>query len=607
MDEVYATARATVDEASMGSLTREIPIERYHWPLGLGLLCLVVEWSIGTRRRMAKTGKNTPLLFLALTLGVLFLTPETTFASPRQAERSYQAGNYAKAIALWSEAAEAKPEDARLHYNLGNAYYRDGQFASAIAAYQKALPLADVTLQERIFYNLGNAQYQLGVEERTNAPARTTELWDESLRNYGNSLAINPDAPDANRNRDWVEREFTTHGSRITVAPAPIAGGTVSGGGLFLPGTILTLEAEARPGWRFVAWHGADVDDPENAKTEMVVQQSAQVLAVFVETRELEVKSEDPAKGTAGKSGRFDLDQDVPIEAEAVDYFVFKQWVSDTLEVADPHADQTTVKLTKNGMVTATFTDAYYLEVVSDPPIAGNVGQTGFFKRHSETPIQAEARDGFEWLGWSGEYIADIADHNAPETTIALNGDRKAIAQFDRIWNLVVLPDRDEAGSTTGGGNFPIGSLRPIEATPSEGYTFLRWEGPGVGDAEAMSTTVQVLSETQDVIAIFEQEDGDDESDSSSDSEEGHDDSESESGDDESSPPEEEPTEPETNEADPAEDETAQEEPVSRETPESLTEEEAQQLLQMLRQDERQLPLRPRSPGDEKPTTGRDW
>src|SRR5690606_29811147 len=174
LDEVYTTVRSTVDEASMGELTREIPIERYHWPLGLGLLCIILEWSIGTRKRSrtdsvsrasrpGKTGETpetqsapgvTPLFFLALTLAGLTLAPDSAFASPRQAERMYEEGKYAEAIALWSEAVEAEPEDARLHYNLGNAYYREGQFASAIAAYEKALPLADVTLQERLFYNL---------------------------------------------------------------------------------------------------------------------------------------------------------------------------------------------------------------------------------------------------------------------------------------------------------------------------------------------------------------------------------------------------------------------------------------------------------------------
>lgn len=655
MDDIYSTARATVDEANLGSLTREIPIERYQWPLGLGLLCLALEWAIGTRRSPGnrKGGLPRPMGSggtSALLLATILLFSDTASASPRQAERAYEDGDYARAIALWSEAAEAEPEDARLHYNLGNAHYRAGEFAAAIDAYRRALPLADVSLQERIFFNLGNAQFKLGEANLVKEPARTTELWEAAMESYANSLAIDPEAKDATRNRAWVERQFATHGARITVAATPPEGGTASGGGLFLPGTVLSLQAEANPDWRFVSWQGAEVKEPESPQTELVVQQSATIQAVFAETRTLEVKTEDQERGTAEKSGRYDLDADVPIEAKAADHFAFKEWVSETLEVADPKSAKTTVKLTQDGTVTATFADAYYLEVVSDPPIAGAVGSSGFFAKHSEVPIQAKPRDGFSWLGWSGKHVPDIGDFNAQQTHIIMNGDRKAIAQFERIWNLVVLPNQDEAGTTTGGGNFPIGTIQPIEAKPKEGYAFERWEGPGVRDPEAASTTVEVLDETHDVIAVFKQENGDDEnsddsdsSDSQSDdqptqsedepkqdeSEKNPDQPEGKEGDDESSSESEsaeeqseEESETEEDAGNPQSEESGEPEKNAGEEPQEqsldrtgqagepgrLTEEEAKQMLQILRQDERQLPLRLRSGRNEQQQrTGRDW
>lgn len=623
LGEIYNEARALIGEENIGSLTREIPIERYYWPLVLGMLFLIAEWSLSNRRRKPAATSLGPLLVTCLLLQFLPLGPENSLqGSPRQAERHYNAGEYRQAIELWQAALEAKPDDARLHYNLGNAYYRNRQFPAAVAAYQLALPLAEVELQERIFFNLGNAQYQLGVEKMVEAPDQTTELWDRSLESYDNSLTINPQAADAHQNRSWVETQFTYHGARIQVLAGPAEGGSTSSGGLFLPGIVLELKAEPNENWRFVQWQGAEVEDPESPQTEMTVQQSAQVVAVFHPTRYLEVLSEDNAMGSAKTSGRYDLDAEVPIQAESKDYFVFHSWESDTLEFADAAAAETTLKLSEDGRVVAQFVDAYHLEVISQPAIAGNVGNTGFYARNTEPAIQAEARDGFEWIGWIGD---NIEDTTAAQTNVKLIRDSKAVAHFQRIWNLVVLPDSDEHGTATGGGNFPIGHIQPIEAIANEGYTFQRWDGPGVADPEALQTSVEMLSEEQTIIAIFEQDESEDENeqdqDSDSDGEgEGDGESDPDSGDspedpdahdeqDESPPEPEEPQDPESDQPQAEEEQPPQQEETdpARETPDSLTEEEARQLLQMLRQDERQLPLRIDQDRDEPPTTGRDW
>jgi Ca-activated chloride channel family protein len=612
LDEIYNEARSLIGEDNIGSLTREIPIERFYWPLALGLLFIILEWSLSNRRRRPATSNLTKILIACLLLQFLPVGPDASLqGSPRQAERHYSAGEYQQAIELWQVALKTKPEDARLHYNLGNALYRDRQFAAAVQAYQSALPLADVDLQERIFFNLGNAQYQLGVEKMVEAPNETTELWDRSLESYDNSLAINPQASDAHQNRNWVETQFTYHGARIQVLPGPAEGGSTSSGGLFLPGMVLELEAEPNENWRFVQWQGAEVEDPESQQTAMVVQQSGQVVAVFHPTRYLEVLSEDESAGTAKTSGRYDLDQEVPIQAESKDYFVFHLWESDTLEFADASAAETTVKLTGDGRVMARFVDAYHLEVISQPAIAGNVGTTGFYERNTEPGIHAEARDGFEWIGWIGD---NIDDTTAPQTTVNLIRDSKTVAHFQRIWNLVVLPDSDQHGTTTGGGNFPLGNIQPIEAVANEGYTFLGWDGPGVADPEAPQTTVEVLSDEQTIIAIFEEDESEDENEQDSDSEgdgEGNGESDPDANDeqDESPADPEDQQDPQTDQPQPEEEQPAQEEEAApaRETPESLTEEEARQLLQMLRQDERQLPLRIDQDRDEPPTTGRDW
>lgn len=642
LEEIYAVARETVDQAKKGFLTREIPIERYQWPLGIALVFLVFDWMLGTRKRVKRKSeipsvsekrsmkKAVGVLTIVFLLAVF--VPETTFGSVRQGIRAYNSGNYERAIDLWRQSIEKKGDDADLRYNLGNAYYRTEDFDSAIDAYRQALPLADLVLQEKIFFNLANAQYRLGEQIRESDPAKATGLWEEAQKNYLNTLALNPDAADALQNRAKLAEHFENYAAAITIVAEPEEGGTTSAGGRFLFGTILKLQATPSEGWAFLRWEGAEVEEPEAMATEFVVQQNADLRAVFVETRQLEVRTENEMHGTAGESGRYALGSDVPIEALANDHFAFKEWKSDELEIADRSAAQTSIKLTQDGSVTATFVEAFFLEVVSDPAIAGNVGRTGYYEKWTSAPIQAAPREGFSWLGWSGEDVGDIDDFNAPETEIVMNGDRKAVAQFLREWNLVVLPDRDEAGTTSGGGNFPIGNEQVIEAIANEGFTFERWEGAGVKDPESPQTTVTVLSEEHDVIALFSQDGDDDSENDGSDDQnsenQNSDGSENEDRSDESDPADrddEESGEDEETSNEPEETETSEEEndesrtesdgeetfdePIERESPERLTEEEAMQMLQMLRQDERQLPLRfhPDRARSEDRAPTRDW
>jgi hypothetical protein len=56
-----------------------------------------------------------------------------------RANQAYQEADYGRAIALYRELLERGHDDGHLHYNLGNAYLRDGELGRAIAAYRRSL------------------------------------------------------------------------------------------------------------------------------------------------------------------------------------------------------------------------------------------------------------------------------------------------------------------------------------------------------------------------------------------------------------------------------------------------------------------------------------
>lgn len=82
----------------------------------------------------------------AKTLTVLLLLTLSSIAGRasnlvEKGDSAYTAGDYPAAISMYNQAIEKEGTSSPLYYNLGNAYYRDGQLANSIIAYERALKL----------------------------------------------------------------------------------------------------------------------------------------------------------------------------------------------------------------------------------------------------------------------------------------------------------------------------------------------------------------------------------------------------------------------------------------------------------------------------------
>jgi tetratricopeptide (TPR) repeat protein len=73
-------------------------------------------------------------------------------ALKQQADQAYLDGNYGEATELYEQVLAQNYVSAELHYNLGNAYYKQNRTASAILNYERALKLAPK--DEDIQFNL---------------------------------------------------------------------------------------------------------------------------------------------------------------------------------------------------------------------------------------------------------------------------------------------------------------------------------------------------------------------------------------------------------------------------------------------------------------------
>ncbi|MFC1504632.1 tetratricopeptide repeat protein, partial [Spirochaetota bacterium] len=97
-----------------------------------------------------------------------------------KANAFFNRNEYDKAQEIYREAETDDPENAKIHYNIGNTYYKKKLYEKAIEEYNKALSTDDPDFQAKIYYNLGNAFYK-------------TSQYDKAVLSYKKSLTIHPD------------------------------------------------------------------------------------------------------------------------------------------------------------------------------------------------------------------------------------------------------------------------------------------------------------------------------------------------------------------------------------------------------------------------------
>lgn len=588
LERIYDEALAALPREEREARVNRIPIERYYWPAGAAFVLLAIEFLVGTRKRRLPAAATLVATFVALSA---FFPPgalasqdaappepardsvdtrhaswsETSLSPGKEepakpsagrwrAHRMRQQGRFEEAAEAYRQLRAAQTEeDPTLAYNHGEALYQAGRFPEAAQAFLDALSNPDPMRQRDALYNAALARYAEAMQTRASNPAAAHRLWRDALQSLRHALALDPADEEAWARLQDLLSEYRLHSGYLHLIPSPPAGGTAESSGRYLNGYPIPVKATPHPGWRFAGWEGGGVDTPEESESSLVLEGDTVVYARFIRTFELKVEVTPAHGGQAGPSGTHD---------------------------------------------------------------------EGALAR-----IRAQPIEGYRFDYWEG---SGLTDSFVPQTAVRMDRDRSVRAVFAREVNLVARSEPFGAGTVTGTGDFPPGAVVPVTASPAEGYLFSGWEGEGVRDPTAAETLVDVLGPEQDVVARFvrdpssEKEDSD--SSESNDSSPAEDSEPSGGQDQEQQPSESDPKDgdespPESSEGgeessareepEPAESEPAHEsgEPADqKEVPaETMSAEEAEQLLDSLRRHERRLPMTlPPDPSQARPT-GRDW
>ncbi len=185
LDVIYT--REILGKMERSTLTggrKQVWEDRYQWALLLAVMVLVIEMLLKSTR--PKTG--------AVVLMVLMCWPGFARADAlREGVAAYERGAYEEALKLFIDAQLDDPDNPKILYNMGNAYYRLEDYENAVHNFRLAQEKGGPELKHKARYNLGNAEFR-------------RQAFQKAIDHYQAALELAPDDLDARQNIEFVKK-----------------------------------------------------------------------------------------------------------------------------------------------------------------------------------------------------------------------------------------------------------------------------------------------------------------------------------------------------------------------------------------------------------------
>ncbi len=122
--------------------------------------------------------------------------------------------------------------------------------------------------------------------------------------------------------------------------------------------------------------------------------------------------------------------------------------------------------------------EEYSLEVVASPSAGGSVSGSGTVVEGAQTAIVAVPSSNYSFTGWTTEGDCSVQNSSLTRTSVTVNGDCTATANFSEDIsevNLVLSASPSNRGTVEGAGEYAVNSRQYIEVSPVEGFALEQW------------------------------------------------------------------------------------------------------------------------------------
>ena len=184
--------------------------------------------------------------------------------------------------------------------------------------------------------------------------------------------------------------------------------------------------------------------------------------------------------GNVSGGGTYQQGQSCTVHATANSGFTFTNWTENG-SVVSTQANYT-FTVNSNRTLVANFqapTQNYTITLSANPSNGGNVSGGGTYQLGQSCTVHATANSGFTFTNWTenGNVVSTQANY-----TFTVNSNRTLVANFQaqtQSYTISVSANPTYGGTVSGGGTFQQGQTCTVHATPSTGYTFVRWTENG--------------------------------------------------------------------------------------------------------------------------------
>ena len=264
----------------------------------------------------------------------------------------------------------------------------------------------------------------------------------------------------------------------VTTSVSPAGAGTVTGGGAYEAGTVITLAATANPGYTFSQWNDGSTQNPRT----VTVNSNLSFTAIFSQNiYTITVLANPSNAGMVTGGGAYHYGEIVTLTATAYSGYEFQGWSDGSSQ--NPHQVTVTGNATYTAIFSQSGTTYYTVSTYVSPIGAGTVTGAGTYPAGATATLSATANQGYTFSRWN-----DGSTSNPRTVTVNNNMSFTAIFTAQQ-YTITVNSNPSNGGTVTGGGTYAYGSSTTLRAIPNSGFEFMQWQDGSMQNPRVITVT----------------------------------------------------------------------------------------------------------------------
>lgn len=269
---------------------------------------------------------------------------------------------------------------------------------------------------------------------------------------------------------------FETQAFLVSLAEIPEGSAQLTGGGSYLTGAPVIVEAAPNEGYTFLYWkeNGQIVSNQTNYSFLMPPNNRSLTAHLSAVSYSVALVSDPQNGGQLSGEGNYQVDDEVIIHAVPNPGFEFVHWADGTTVLTNEPSYSFTMPA-NNLELTAFFESVpFELTLSAVPPKSALLSGSGVYYAVEYVTVNALPAQGYQFLYWKdGDNIVSeqpLYSFVMPASNLHLTA-HLTLMEFQ----VTALPNQADWGETSGSGIYLFGETAVLNAFPFEGYEFVFW------------------------------------------------------------------------------------------------------------------------------------